>query len=39
MKDYLEGGILHAIPEIIITNVKTGIKLLNIAMKYITEQR
>lgn len=38
-RDILEGGILHTVPEIIIRNVKTGLKLLNIISKQLADDR
>lgn len=38
-KDSLEGGILDITPQIIIRNVKTGLKLLNIILKQVLDRR
>ena len=38
-EDYLEGCVLLNIPEVIIRNVKTGLKLINIIIKMVKESR
>ena len=38
-KDLLEGCIFHTIPEIIIRNVKTGLKIVNIIVKSLADLR